>query len=78
MGTLDQLRPGDEARIVKVRATGSIGQRLGEMGLFEGAVIRMVRTAPLGDPIEYEIHDYHLSLRKAEASLVDVERSTEP
>jgi Fe2+ transport system protein FeoA len=70
--TLDQLRPGMRARVVRLSATGSIAQRLSEMGLIEGTDVRLVRFAPLGDPLEIEIQDYFLSLRKAEARLVEI------
>ena len=72
MTTLDQLRPGARALVERVAATGPIGQRLAEMGLIEGAQLRLVRTAPLGDPIEIELQDYFLSLRKAEARCIEV------
>ena len=74
MLTLKDLRPGDCARVLRCCGTGSIFQRLCEMGFVEGAPLRMVRFAPLGDPIEIELTDYHLSLRKAEAGMIEVER----
>ena len=70
--TLDQLPPGTSARITRLRTSGPIGQRLAEMGLIEGEKIRVVRLAPLGDPLEIEVQDYLLSLRKAEARCVEV------
>lgn len=72
MPTLDQLKPGTRARVARLSASGAIGQRLGEMGLIAGARVRVVRTAPLGDPLEIELEDYFLSLRKAEARAVEV------
>jgi len=72
MTTLDQLRPGARARVTRLAADGVLGQRLGEMGLVEGATIRVVRAAPLGDPLEIELQDYLLSLRRAEARCVEV------
>jgi ferrous iron transport protein A len=72
MMTLDQVRPGNFARIERVAAAGPIGQRLAEMGLIEGEKVRVLRTAPLGDPLEIEVQDYFLSLRKAEARCVEV------
>ncbi len=75
MATLDQLRPGDQAAVLRITASGTLAQRLGEMGLIEGETVRMVRAAPLGDPIEIELHDYFLSLRKAEARFVEVSDS---
>jgi len=72
--TLKDLRPGERARVLCCRGSGSVFQRLCEMGFIEGAPLRMVRYAPLGDPIEVELSDYHLSLRKAEAGMIEVER----
>jgi Fe2+ transport system protein FeoA len=59
-------------KIVRVQAEGRIGQRLLEMGFVEGADVRVIRVAPLGDPIEVEIQHYFLSLRKSEAALVEI------
>jgi Fe2+ transport system protein FeoA len=44
-----------------------------ELGLIEGTVVKVVRVAPLGDPIEVEVHNYHLSLRKTEAEGVELD-----
>ena len=60
------------ASVLGVRASGALGQRLVEMGLIAGAPVRLVRTAPLGDPLEIEVQDYLLSLRRAEARHVEV------
>lgn len=86
--TLDRLEPGDRARTVRVRAVSDrdpgrgsepcalagVAQRLSELGFVPGAEVRAVRFAPFGDPMEVELCGYHLSLRKAEAALVEVER----
>ncbi len=72
MTTLDQLRPGARGRVAKVNAAGPTAQRLAEMGLVEGTLIRLVRIAPLGDPLEIELHGYFLSLRKADARGVEL------
>jgi len=72
MRTLDQVKPGDSARITRLQIAGAVGQRLAEMGLNPGARVRVVRTAPLGDPLEIQLEDYSLSLRKAEARCVEV------
>jgi ferrous iron transport protein A len=74
MLTLNDLKPGDRARVLGCRGEGSIFQRLCEMGFVEGALLRLVRYAPFGDPLEVELSDYHLSLRRAEAVLIEVER----
>lgn len=76
--TLDQLRPGDRASVVRLAAAGPVAQRLAEMGLIVGTELRLVRTAPLGDPIEIELFGWLLSLRKAEARFVEVAPAATP
>ena len=71
---LSDLSAGQKARVVDVDARGEIGQRILEMGVTPGAEIRLVAAAPLGDPLAFEIRGYRLSLRRAEAALVEVER----
>ena len=71
---LSDLSTGQKARVVNVVARGEIGQRILEMGVTPGADIRLVGTAPLGDPLAFEVRGYRLSLRRAEAALVEVER----
>ena len=71
---LSQLKPGESATVSKIIGDGTIVQRLLEMGFYEGADIAIVRTALLGDPIEVRISGYNLSLRKSEASLIEVKR----
>jgi ferrous iron transport protein A len=72
MATLDQVPLGGSARITRCTAKGPLGQRLAEMGIIAGARLRVVRSAPLGDPLEIELQDQHLSLRKADARCVEV------
>lgn len=71
--SLADLGPGQSARIHEVRAKGSLGLRLREMGLVPGTEVRLVRRAPMGDPIQFEVRGYHLSLRAADAGRVEVE-----
>lgn len=71
--TLDQLRPGQRARVIKIAGTGAIRRRLMDMGMIRGTEVEVLRTAPLGDPVEYRLLGYHLSLRKTEAQMVEVE-----
>ncbi|MGD0093328.1 MAG: FeoA family protein [Planctomycetota bacterium] len=74
MKNLAQLKPGQHATVKHVTEDSSaLYQRLLEMGLYEGAEVRVVRFAPLGDPMEILVHGYNLSLRKAEAARVQVE-----
>ena len=72
MTTLDQLRPGERARIDAVGGDDPIVQRMLEMGLFEGEHVEIIGFAPLGDPMEVLLQDYRLSLRRAEAARVRV------
>lgn len=65
--TLNNLQPGEKARIVKVLAKGTVRRKLMDMGLVPGSEIEVIRTAPLGDPIEFRIKGYSLSIRKQES-----------
>ena len=70
--TLDELRVGQEARIVDITLSGAIGQRLLDMGFVEGTSVKIVRNAPLVDPIDLLVRGYHVSIRHAEARSVEV------
>ncbi|MBL7062792.1 MAG: ferrous iron transport protein A [Anaerolineae bacterium] len=71
--TLNQLEPGERATIVKVGGEGPVRRRILDMGVVSGADIKVVRVAPLGDPVEFLIKGYNLSLRKSEAQHIQVE-----
>lgn len=73
MPRLNELKEGDLARIVEVDGDDSIAVRLMEMGLTPDEEIEHLGVAPLGDPIEFEIRGYRLSLRSTEAQRVEVE-----
>ena len=70
---LSELKPGEEGVVVRVEGPPALRRRLMEMGIVRGTKIKMVRRAPLGDPIEYEVKGYNLSLRAEEADGVYVE-----
>jgi Fe2+ transport system protein FeoA len=72
MASLDQLRVGDRVRVIAVDGNDALSQRLMEMGVLEGTEIEVLGFAPLGDPIELRVRDYRLSLRKREATRVQV------
>jgi ferrous iron transport protein A len=72
--TLADLRPGEAGIVKSVRGGGALRGRLLEMGFVSGTPVRVVRVAPLADPMEVELHGYHLSLRRADARTVFVER----
>jgi len=71
--TLDKMVPGESGRIIRIHGRGPVRRRLVDMGLTHGAVIDMVKASPLGDPVEYRLRGYHLSLRKSEAGTIEVE-----
>ena len=70
--TLDRLKVGQSGVVVNVDASGSMGRRLLELGLVPGRRAKVVRHAPLGDPIEVDLRSSLLSLRRYEAALVDI------
>ena len=72
--SLAVLKKGERARIVDVLGDDAIAVRLMEMGLIEGEEIQLLGSAPLGDPLEYLIRGYRLSLRKSEAQRVLITR----
>jgi len=67
METVNDLFPGDKGVIVTINAPLNIKQRLMDMGIIEGVEVEMIRTAPLGDPIEIKVHNTFIALRKNEA-----------
>ena len=73
MTTLDRLEIGQTARIMTVGGEGQRRQHFLDMGLIPDATIKLVKFAPLGDPMEITVHGYALTLRKADAALIDVE-----
>jgi Fe2+ transport system protein FeoA len=75
--TLDTIPRDINARVVSVEGSETHGLRLMEMGLVPGASVRVVRSAPLGDPIQVCIRDYHLALRRVEAQAITVELCVE-
>ena len=70
---LNELAIGSQARVKKVTGADDISTRLLEMGLTPGVPVQLLGVAPLGDPIELELRGYRLSIRKSEASRVEVE-----
>jgi ferrous iron transport protein A len=70
--TLDQLDPGQSAKVTRIGGAGSIRRRLMDMGITSGVEIDVVKASPLGDPIEYRVRGYYLSLRKSEAQMIEV------
>jgi Fe2+ or Zn2+ uptake regulation protein/Fe2+ transport system protein FeoA len=71
--TLDQLDTKQTATVRRIRGEGAVRRRLMDMGLVRGVAIERIKAAPMGDPVEYLVRGYHLSLRKTEAALVEIE-----
>jgi Fe2+ transport system protein FeoA len=69
---LSDLKMGESCRVVSVDGDDSIARRLMEMGVIPGTLIRVVKSAPLGDPIEIEVRGYHLAIRKTAATSIEV------
>ena len=73
MKKLSELAPGERGRVVRIEGQGALAERLAAMGVTVGATVQVVRRAPLGDPVDFQVRGYHLSLRKGEANVVHVE-----
>ncbi|MDA8161371.1 MAG: FeoA family protein [Desulfobacteraceae bacterium] len=73
--TLDDLKTGERARVIKVAAHGPFKKRLLEMGFISGTDVEVIKYAPLKDPVEYLIRGYHISLRHEEAKNILVEKT---
>jgi Fe2+ transport system protein FeoA len=72
---LSELKPKEKGTIVKVGGDGPVRRRILDMGVVPGTEVEVVRVAPLGDPVEFLIRGYHLSLRKEEAREILVEKA---
>ena len=70
---LDQIEKGETGLVRSVEGDGKVRRRLFDMGVTPGAKVTLRKKAPMGDPIEVTIRGYELSLRKAEANLVNIE-----
>ena len=73
MNTLKQAKIGETVRVVKLHGEGAVKRRIMDMGLTKGVEVNVRKVAPLGDPIEVTVRGYELSLRKADAEMIEVE-----
>ena len=71
--TLKDLKPGQSAVVKKLIGEGAVKRRIMDMGLTKGAEIFVRKVAPLGDPLEITVRGYELSVRKADAGMIEVE-----
>jgi ferrous iron transport protein A len=73
MKTLKDVKVGNTVRVVKLHGEGAVRRRIMDMGITKGVEVFVRKEAPLGDPIEVTVRGYELSLRKAEAEMIEVE-----
>ena len=73
MNTLKQVKIGQTVRIVKLHGEGAVKRRIMDMGLTKGTEVYVRKVAPLGDPVETTVRGYELSIRKADAEMIEVE-----
>lgn len=73
MKTLRAAKIGDTVKVVKLHGEGAVKRRIMDMGLTKGVEVTVRKVAPLGDPIEVTVRGYELSIRKADAEMVEVE-----
>lgn len=73
MKTLKDVRVGDAVTVVKVHGEGAVRRRIMDMGITKNVAILVRKVAPLGDPIEINVRGYELSLRKADAEMIEVQ-----
>lgn len=73
MKTLRQVSIGETVKVVKLHGEGAVKRRIMDMGITKGVEVYIRKVAPLGDPIEITVRGYELSLRKADADMIEVE-----
>ena len=73
MKTLREVKVGEPATVVKLHGEGATKRRIMDMGLTKGTEVYIRKVAPLGDPVEITIRGYELSIRKADAELIEIE-----
>ena len=73
MKTLRDVKVGETVKVVKLHGEGAVKRRIMDMGITKGVEVYVRKVAPLGDPIEVTVRGYELSIRKADADMVEVE-----
>ena len=73
MKTLRDVKVGETVRVVKLHGEGAVKRRIMDMGITRGVEVFVRKLAPLGDPIEVNVRNYELSIRKADADMIEVE-----
>ena len=73
MNNLREVPVGGKAKVVRIHGEGAVKRRIMDMGITKGVEIYVRKVAPLGDPIEITVRGYELSIRKADAEIIEVE-----
>ena len=73
MKTLRDVKVGETVKVVKLHGEGAVKRRIMDLGLTKGTEVFVRKVAPLGDPVELTVRGYELSLRKADAEMIEVE-----
>ena len=73
MKTLRDVKVGDTVKVVKLTGEGAVKRRIMDMGITKGVEVYVRKLAPLGDPVEVNVRGYELSIRKADAEMIEVE-----
>lgn len=73
MNTLKQAKIGDTVKVIKLYGQGAVKRRIMDMGITKGVEVHIRKVAPLGDPMEVTVRGYELSIRKADADMIEVE-----
>ena len=73
MKTLRQAKIGDTLKVVRLHGEGAVKRRIMDMGITRGVEVVVRKVAPLGDPVEITVRGYELSIRKADADIIEVE-----
>ena len=73
MKTLKEVQCGETVTVLKLNGEGAVKRRIMDMGITKGTAVLLCKVAPLGDPIEVTVRGYQLSLRKADAAMIEVE-----
>ena len=73
MRTLKEAKIGENVRVVKLHGEGAVKRRIMDMGITKGVDVHVRKVAPLGDPVEVTVSGYELSLRKADAEMIEIE-----
>ncbi len=73
MNTLRMAKVGDTVTVVKLHGEGAVKRRIMDMGITKGVQVHIRKVAPLGDPVEVTVRGYELSLRKADAEMIEIQ-----